>query len=165
MSLSRTIARPMLASVFFVGAANALKNSGALAAKAQPVTDRVGPIARKAVPMLPQDPEALVKVNAGVQIVAALGLATGRAPRVCSTILAASLVPTTAAGHDFWAADDKATAQQQRLHFAKNLSILGGLVIAAGDTDGKPGVAWRTRHLAKDAKREARLVAARSPLG
>ena len=165
MSLSRTIARPMLASVFFVGAANALKNSSALAAKAQPVTDRVGPIARKAVPVLPQDPEALVKVNAGVQIAAALGLATGRAPRLCSAVLAASLVPNTAAGHAFWAADDQATAQQQRLHFAKNLSILGGLVIAAGDTDGKPGVAWRTRHLAKDAKREARLVAARSPLG
>ena len=46
MSLSRTIARPMLASVFLVGATNALKNSSALAAKAQPVTDRVGPIAR-----------------------------------------------------------------------------------------------------------------------
>ena len=55
MSLSRTIARPMLASVFLVGATNALKNSGALAAKAQPVTDRVGPIARKALPVLPQD--------------------------------------------------------------------------------------------------------------
>lgn len=165
MSLSRTIARPMLASVFFVGAANALENSGALAAKAQPVTDRLGPIVRKAVPALPQDPEALVKVNAGVQIVAALGLATGRAPRLCSAVLAASLVPTTAAGHAFWAADDQATPQQQRLHVAKTLSILGGLVIAAGDTDGKPGVAWRTRHLAKDAKREARLVAARPPLG
>ena len=165
MSLSRTIARPMLASVFFVGATNALKHSGAMAEKAKPVTDRVGPIVRKAVPVLPQDPEALVKVNAGVQIAAALGLATGRAPRLCSAVLAASLVPTTAAGHTFWAADDQATAQQQRLHFAKNLSILGGLVIAAGDTDGKPGVAWRTRHLAKDAKREARLVTARSPLG
>ena len=165
MSLSRRIARPMLASVFFVGAANALRNSSALAPKAQPVTEKVAPVARKAVPVLPQDPEALVKINAGVQIVAALGLSTGRAPRICAAVLAASLVPTTVAGHPFWNVDDPASAQQQRLHFFKNLSTLGGLLIAAGDTDGKPGVAWRTRHLAKDAKREARLVAARSPLG
>ena len=74
-------------------------------------------------------------------------------------------MPTTVAGHRFWEADDDASAQQQRLHFAKNLSLLGGLVIAAGDTDGKPGVAWRTRHLARtakrEAKREAKLVSAR----
>lgn len=165
MSLSRTIARPMLASVFLVGATNALKNSGAIAERAKPVTDRVAPVARKAVPVLPQDAESLVKVNAGVQIACALTLATGRAPRTSAAVLAASLVPTTVAGHRFWEAGEPATAQQQRLHFFKNVSILGGLLIAAGDTDGKPGVAWRTRHLAKDAKREARLVAARSPLG
>ena len=164
MSLSRRIARPMLASVFFVGATNALRNSSALAPKAEPVTDKVAPVARKAVPGLPQDPEALVKINAGVQLVAAAGLATGRAPRTCAAVLATSLVPTTIAGHPFWKAD-AATAQQQRLHFFKNVSTLGGLLIAAGDTDGRPGVAWRTRHLAKDAKREAKLVAARSPLG
>lgn len=165
MSLSRTIARPMLASVMLLGAANALKNSSALAPKAQPVTDKVAPLAQKAVPVLPQDPEALVKLNAGVQIVAGLGLATGRAPRACAAVLAASLAPTTVAGHPFWSVSDPEAAQQQRLHFFKNVAIIGGLVIAAGDTDGKPGVVWRTRHLAKDAKREARLVAAKSPLG
>ncbi|MDP2774081.1 MAG: hypothetical protein Q8O61_11055, partial [Nocardioides sp.] len=42
------------------------------------------------------------------------------------------------------------------LHFFKNISVLGGLVIAAGDTDGKPGVAWRARRVAKDARREAK---------
>ena len=165
MSISRTIARPLLASTFFIGATAALKNSQAMAEKAEPVTDRVTPLLRKTVPALPQDPQTLVRLNAGVQLVAALGLSTGRAPRTCAAVLATSLLPTTVAGHRFWEADDDATAQQQRLHFAKNLSLLGGLLIAAGDTDGKPGVAWRTRHLARDARREARLVAARSPLG
>jgi putative oxidoreductase len=165
MSISRTIARPLLASTFFIGATQALKHSDVMAQRAETVTDRLVPLMRKAVPGLPQDPQTLVKVNAGVQLGAALGLATGRAPRTCATVLAASLVPTTLAGHRFWEADDDASAQQQRLHFAKNLSLLGGLVIAAGDTDGKPGVAWRTRHLARTAKREARreakLVSAR----
>ena len=37
--------------------------------------------------------------------------------------------------------------------------MLGGLIIAAGDTDGKPGVAWRARRVAKDARREAKRLA------
>jgi hypothetical protein len=32
-------------------------------------------------------------------------------------------------------------------------------VIAAGDTAGKPGVAWRARHAAKDAARASRMEA------
>jgi putative oxidoreductase len=74
-------------------------------------------------------------------------------------VLAASLIPTTAAGHRFWEVEDKAQRSQQKLHFFKNLSVMGGLIIAAGDTEGKPGVAWRTRRVAKDARREAKRLA------
>ena len=74
-------------------------------------------------------------------------------------VLAASLVPTTAAGHRFWEVEDTQDRTQQQLHFFKNVSMLGGLIIAAGDTDGKPGVAWRARHAARDARREARHLA------
>ncbi len=147
----------MLASIFVVGGVNALRNAPALAAKAQPVTDRLVPLAKKAVPgaPIPQDPTTLVRINAGTQVVAGLSLATGRAPRLSALALAATVAPTTLAGHRFWEADDKAARQQQQLHFFKNLSMLGGLIIAAGDTDGQPGVAWRTRRAAKDARREA----------
>jgi uncharacterized membrane protein YphA (DoxX/SURF4 family) len=172
MTVSRLIARPMLASIFIVGATNALKNASLPASKAAPVTDRIVPVAQKAGIPLPQDPETLVKINAGVQIVAALGLATGKAPRLSAAVLAASLIPTTAAGHRFWEVEDPTQRTQQKLHFFKNVSIVGGLVIASGDTEGKPGVAWRARHgvrdarreakrLAHDARREARLAAAR----
>ena len=37
--------------------------------------------------------------------------------------------------------------------------MVGGLIIAAGDTDGKPGVAWRARHGVRDARREAKRLA------
>ena len=43
---------------------------------------------------------------------------------------------------------------------AAALSGYDGLIIAAGDTDGKPGVVWRTRRVAKDARREAGHLAA-----
>ena len=32
-------------------------------------------------------------------------------------------------------------------------------MIASGDTEGQPGVLWRTRRAAKDARREARHLA------
>lgn len=160
MSVSRLLARPMLASIFVVGAANALKNTSGPAGKAEPVTSRLVPLAKRAGIPLPEDPETLVKLNAGVQLGAGLALATGRAPRLSAAVLAASLVPTTAAGHRFWEVSDPTQRTQQKLHFFKNLSVLGGLVIAAGDTDGKPGVAWRARRVAKDARREAKHLAA-----
>ena len=159
MTVSRLIARPMLASIFIVGAATALKNSSVPASKAVPITDKLVPLAQKAGIPLPEDPETLVRINAGVQIAAGLALATGRAPRLSAAVLAASLIPTTAAGHRFWEIEDPTQRTQQRLHFFKNLSVVGGLIIAAGDTDGKPGVAWRTRRVAKDARREARRLA------
>lgn len=158
MTVSRLIARPMLASIFVVGSVNALRNAPALAAKAQPVTDKLVPQLKKAMPGLPipEDPTTLVRLNAAAQLAAGAALATGRAPRLSAAFLAASMVPTTVAGHRFWEADDAQAKSQQQLHFFKNVSVLGGLVIAAGDTDGKPGVAWRARRVAKDARREAK---------
>ena len=94
------------------------------------------------------------------QIAGGLTLATGRAPRLSAALLAATLVPTTAAAHRFWEIDDKEERTQQQMHFFKNVSLFGGLVIAAGDTDGRPGVAWRARRAAKDARRETRHLAA-----
>jgi uncharacterized membrane protein YphA (DoxX/SURF4 family) len=71
-------------------------------------------------------------------------------------LLAASLAPTTVAGHRFWEYDDKAQRQQQQIHFFKNLSMLGGLILAAMDTEGRPGLSWRTRHAAEHAEAAAR---------
>lgn len=172
MTVSRLVARPLLASLFVAAPISALKDVDGRAVKAKAVTDRIVPVAerlgrRVGVPV-PQDPRLWVRINAGVQLAAAFGLATGRAPRISSAVLAGSLVPTTLAGHRFWEETDPSAKSAQRLQFLKNLSILGGLLIAAGDTDGKPGVAWRTRHAAKDARRtarqEARLLKAKAHL-
>lgn len=160
MTVSRLLARPMLASIFVVGGVNALRNAPALAAKAQPVTDKLVPQVKKATGLpIPEDPTTLVRLNAAAQLAAGAALATGRAPRLSAAVLAASLLPTTAAGHRFWQADDPQAKSQQQLNFFKNVSLLGGLVIAAGDTDGRPGVAWRARRVAKDARREAKHLA------
>jgi hypothetical protein len=69
-------------------------------------------------------------------------------------------VPTTLAGHQFWNESDPAQKANHRVHFFKNVSMLGGLLLAAVDTEGKPGVAWRTRRTARDVRREARHLRA-----
>src|SRR4051794_31935171 len=139
MAISRLFARPMLASMFLVGGVNAVRNADKLAPRAQAVTDRLVPVLQKAFPMLPSDPVTLARLNGGVQIVAGTALAVGRAPRLSAATLALSLIPTTAAGHRFWEEQDPAVRAQQRTHFFKNVSMLGGLIIAAGDTEGRPG--------------------------
>lgn len=161
MTLTRLVARPMLASMFVVGGFNALRNAPKLAAKAEPVTETLTGLADKVAPdaPIPHDPTTLVRINGAVQVGAGLLLATGRVPRLSSAALAATLVPTTAAGHRFWEETDPAAKAQQRIHFFKNVSMLGGLLLAAVDTDGKPGLAWRARHAARDARREARHLA------
>jgi len=148
----------MLASTFVYGGINALRNADALAPAAKPVNDEIRGIADKVAPSvpIPKDDVTLVRINAGVHILAGLGLATGRAPRLSSLALAATVLPTTMAGHPFWQEKDKGARAQQMTHFFKNLSMLGGLVIAAIDTEGKPGVAWRAQHVVGSAKREAK---------
>jgi putative oxidoreductase len=162
MTITRLLARPMLASMFLVGGASALRNAPALAAKARPVTQRIAPLAEKAVPQapIPSDPVTLFRINAIAQIGAGFTLATGRAPRISAAVLAATLVPTTAAAHRFWEEEDPAQRSNQRIHFFKNVSLLGGLMIAGVDTEGRPGVAWRARRATQDARREARHLTA-----
>jgi uncharacterized membrane protein YphA (DoxX/SURF4 family) len=160
MTVTRLLARPMLASMFVVGGVNALKNSEMAARRAKPVTDTVIPLAQKVAPgaPIPTDPKTLVRLNAGAQIAAGLALATGRLPRLSALTLAATLVPTTAAGHRFWEESDPETKANQRIHFFKNVSMLGGLIIAGVDTEGRPGLAWRAKHAATDVRREAKHI-------
>jgi putative oxidoreductase len=53
-----------------------------------------------------------------------------------SLALAVTLVPATLAAHRFWEAENEADRTQKRIHFARNLPILGGLLITAADTAG-----------------------------
>ena len=90
-------------------------------------------------------------------------LATGKLPRLSSLGLLASLVPTTLT-HDFWNLTDPAEKQAQQVQFFKNLSLMGGLLLASVDTAGKPGLGWRAQHAARSAKREAQLASAQARL-
>jgi uncharacterized membrane protein YphA (DoxX/SURF4 family) len=146
MSLSRRIARPMLASIFIVGGLDALRNPEGKVKRAEAVTQ---PLADK-FPALPQDTETLVRINGAVQVGAGALLAVGKFRRLAALALLGSIVPTTYAGHRFWEEADDAKRAEQKMHLLKNLGLAGGLILAAMDTEGAPSLGWRAKRKAHD---------------
>lgn len=154
MSLVRRLARPALAAIFVTGGVDALRHPGGRVDVAAPLVGRVAELTG-----LPNDPALMVRANGATMALAGIALATGRLPRVAGGLLAASLVPTTYAGHPFWTESDPDKRRQQQIQFQKNLGLLGGVLLASVDTAGKPGLAWRARNAARIAQREARANA------
>lgn len=161
MTVVRALARPLLSAIFIVQGANAIRNPEPLVPKAQPMADRLVPLVKRAAPAqvgdrIPESTANLVRLNGAAQLLAGVALASGTGRRLGAAVLASSLVPTTLAGHAFWQESDKSVRATQKIQFMKNLGLLGGLLLAAVDTEGKPGIAWRATHGAKAAKRETK---------
>jgi uncharacterized membrane protein YphA (DoxX/SURF4 family) len=130
-----------MASMFIAGGADTLRNPG----------PRPEVAARAGL----QDPDKLVRINGITQLVGGLALATGRLPRLSALALAGSLVPTTYVGHAFWAETDKGAKSQQQIQFLKNLSMLGGLLLAAADTGGRESLPHAAGRVTRRAKKKA----------
>ena len=124
----RVVARILTGSTYVVLGADALLTPGK---RPEIAGDTLAAI-RKVVP-LPEDDTLLVQANAAVMVGGGALLALGRVPRLAALALAASLLPTTAAAHRYWAVEDPAARAQQKIHFWKNASLLGGLLLVAFD--------------------------------
>lgn len=143
MNILRLLARPMLSSIFVIGGANALMDPEGHAAVARDVTDPL----REASPALDQASTVqLVQLHGVAQVLGGLLLALGKLPRLAALLLAGSLVPTTLAAHRYWEEDTDEARQAQMIHFFKNTSLLGGLIIASTDREGEPSLAWKAGH-------------------
>jgi uncharacterized membrane protein YphA (DoxX/SURF4 family) len=157
----RTVARAMLASIFVISGARIVVDPDSRVAAAKRVTDRVGPLITKVNPRLPTDERTLVRLKAGADVVAGLMLASGKFTRPAAMVLAANLLPTTFAGHPFWTLPQPERAQHET-HFLKNLGLLGGLLLAAADTQGKPSIGYRTSHAVDRSQRSLEHAVGRS---
>jgi putative oxidoreductase len=160
MLLVRAIARPLLAATFISGGLSTLRKPAARVAAADRV---VAPLISR-VPQL-SDTQQVVKIDAAAKVVAGSMLALGKLPRISAVVLAASLVPTTIAGHPFWEEQDPVRRTQQRTHLMKNAGLLGGLLLAAVDTEGRPSLGWWARrtprvvsHAASGLRRDTELA-------
>ncbi|GAA0390564.1 hypothetical protein GCM10009541_37060 [Micromonospora gifhornensis] len=170
MTPVRFLARAMLSGIFLVSGARNFTQPERLVPAAEPITDRVTPLLQWIHPSIPTDTATLIRANAAVQVGAGLMLATGRFTRPAALVLAGTLVPVTLAGHPFWRQEDPAQRHNHQTHFLKNIGLFGGLLLAAADTQGKPGLRWRAGHridhsrrsvsrAVRTARREARIAA------
>jgi putative oxidoreductase len=154
--LVRRIARPLLASSFIWGGIDTLRNPQSRVPGAAPIVEHITEVADKQLPVeVPKDVEQWVKIDAAVKVGAGTLFALGKLPRLSALLLTGSIVPTTLAGHRFWEHDDPKERFGQLSHFLKNLGLLGGLLIAAVDTEGKPSVGWRAKKTAAAAAEAA----------
>jgi putative oxidoreductase len=142
VTIAEAVARPLLAGVFIVSGIDTLRNAG----KKADVADSVLEPLERATGL---EGPVIVKVNAGAQVVAGACLALGILPRPAAVVLAASLVPTTLAGHRPWDEDDPTSRAMQTTQLLKNVAVLGGLVFAATSTGGRPSLPWRARRAAR----------------
>lgn len=168
----RTTARAMLSAVFVASGARSVIDPDPFVPKAERIKGRVAPLLDKAASRgparqaaagrpaepdgrvhLPTDARTLVRINGAVQAVAGLLLATGRGSRAAAAVLAGTLVPTTLAVHPYWEQKDPAERRAQQIQFLKNLGVLGGLLLAAADTEGRPNLRYRTGRFLGDRRR------------
>lgn len=139
MSPIRSLARPLLALSYVVDGASGLASPA----------ERVAAVRAAGL----TEPEKLVRASAATQLLGGLALATGRLPRLSALSLAAVTVPSTYVRYPFWSADGDRS--EQRTLFLKNLSLVGGLLLAAADTGGRESLPHAAARVSRRAKRKA----------
>jgi len=167
MSLLRAIPRTMLASYFVAAGIKAIRDPESLVPAAEPLVDRLVPLVKEYTPeqvagYVPENTVTLVRINGIAQVVGGAALATGKGRRLGALLLAGSLIPSTIAKHPFWTVQDPEERAQDRNHFLKNVSLLGGVLLASQDTEGKPSLAWRAQKggesIAKETRRASKKL-------
>jgi uncharacterized membrane protein YphA (DoxX/SURF4 family)/gas vesicle protein len=147
--LIRRIARPMLATTFITRGVEALRSPKPAADAARPTLEGLSKLPDPVGANIPTNAETVAKVTAGVQIGAGLLLATGRLPRISSAALAVSVVPGSLGAHAFWNETDPSRKAAERRALFADVGLIGGLIIASVDTEGRPSLGWRGRRAAR----------------
>jgi uncharacterized membrane protein YphA (DoxX/SURF4 family)/gas vesicle protein len=146
--LIRRIARPLLSAVFIGQGIETLRNPSVTLEATEPTVAALRNLPEPYGDKVPSNPETAARINAAVQVGGGLLLATGKLPRVASAALAFTVIPGSLGGNLFWTETDPQRKAQKRRDLLTDLSLLGGLIIAAADTAGKPSLGWRGRQAA-----------------
>ena len=157
--LIRRVARPMLAAAFVTQGVESLRHPHAAGEAARLTLEGLEKLPGTTGDGVPADPDVVAKVTAAAQIGGGLLLATGRLPRLAAATLAVSVIPANLGSHMFWDERDPVRKSRKRRDFMVDVSLLGGLIIAAADTAGKPSLGWRGRRAAHRASEAVTLAA------
>lgn len=148
MSVIRFLARPMLASSFVVAGMDKLKN-------VDDTATQLSPLLRRATASLPfpADDRLIARIMGVAQVGAGATLALGKFSRLSATVLVLTSALNTFVEWRSAEISTKDGRERRRSQLLKNVTLTGGVLLAAVDTAGRPSLAWRAEHLAMDAKR------------
>ena len=113
-SLAAFVGRIFLALIFVVSGVGKITGYSGTAAY----------MASKGLPLV----EILLPLAIAVELGGGLLLALGWKARWAAVALLLFLIPTTLIFHQFWGIDPK-LAQMQKIHFLKNVAIMGGMLM------------------------------------
>lgn len=144
MNILRSVARPVLVLPLIVDSIDAIRNPKTHAKKFLDVykyAEKLG------APKVSKKQAKLASQVAGcTTIVAATGLALGRAPRTCAAVLALTALPVAIVQNPVWTAKDKEERSRYRRGLERYGAVFGGLVFASVDRQGAPSAIWRAQN-------------------
>lgn len=146
----RRVARPLLASVFVADGWRAVRHPAAEVEHLPQAHATLESLADRAP--VPLSADLIVRAAGAAKIVAGGLLGLGVAPRAAATVLTVLHLPTVAAANPFWNSQGE-RRKEQLVGFLRDSAVLGGLLLAAADTAGKPSIGYRidsARHHAAD---------------
>ncbi len=124
--MTRALARPLLASWFVFGGVRAALEPQKGAEAARPVVE---PLLRDAGIDVPVD--TLVKAHGVATAATAAILALSKTPRMAGVALTGLAAVTVATATPFWRMEEGPEREEALEQFMKNLSLLGGAMLAA----------------------------------
>jgi uncharacterized membrane protein YphA (DoxX/SURF4 family) len=142
------LARPLLGVAFVNAGVESIRESD----------QRAGKLASYGV----SQPAQAARGVAAAQIGGGVLLALNRLPRLTALLLALTVVPDAATAHDFWTEKDSDAKRSQRSLFARDLGLLGGVLVAVADTGGRESVPHRAARTSRDAARSSRRATRRA---
>lgn len=152
MSIVRSLARPLLAAPFiYEGVQTFQQPERVLAGLPVSFADVDAQLAKTSVPA---DAETILKVAGGVAAVAGTALALNKVPRVAALALLATTSVGLAGRKRVWELEGTERLEELKA-IAGDLGLLGGVLLAAVDTDGKPSLAYRVDKLIERGQKSA----------
>lgn len=137
----RRLARLLLGAAFISSGVEALRDVDRRAARAEGYGV--------------SDPVTVTRALAATQVGSGVMLILNKMPRLTALVASLTVVPEAITGHDFWTEKDPQAKASQRAMFARDLGILGGLLIGAADTGGRESVPHRAKRRSKETARAA----------
>jgi putative oxidoreductase len=116
------LGRLLLATIFLMSAVGKLSNFSGTA----------GMMANKGIPAA----QILLVGAIAFEVAGGLSILLGYKPRIGAVLLLVFLVLATYYFHDFWKIEDAKEKQEQMVHFLKNLSIMGAMVLIIANGTG-----------------------------